>query len=46
MASVFPTKPEFEAGMREAGLVPHPKLDLWWEPPESRNTPGKDQESP
>ncbi|HXA26049.1 MAG TPA: hypothetical protein VNW90_27525 [Acetobacteraceae bacterium] len=32
MAVVFPTPPEFDAGMRAAGLVQNPRHDLWWEP--------------
>jgi hypothetical protein len=38
MGSVFPHRPEFDTAMREAGLVPNPKLDLWWEPPQGKET--------
>ncbi len=41
MAAVFPTRPEFDTGMREAGLVQDPRRDFWWEPP-----PNRDMESP
>jgi hypothetical protein len=46
MASVFPTRPEFDAGMRAASLVPHARLDLWWEPPPNRDPHNTDMEAP
>jgi hypothetical protein len=38
MASVHPTQPEFDAGMREAGLLPNPRHQLWWEPSPAMDT--------
>ncbi len=32
MGSVFPQHPDFDAGMRAAGLVQHARQELWWEP--------------
>jgi len=32
MGCVFPQHPDFDAGMRAAGLVQHARQELWWEP--------------
>jgi hypothetical protein len=37
MAPVFPSLPEFDAGMREAGMVPNARRDSWWEPQLTRD---------